>query len=290
MAESFLTGLIGSGIGASKSPSLHEREGERNGLRVVYRLIDIDDLGLDATRTPELLNEALRMGYAGLNITHPCKQVVFQGLEEVSPEAATIGAVNTVVFDGTRAIGHNTDWIGVGRALDHDLPDVAVGEVVLVGAGGAGSAVAYALLRRGVRRLTIVDADRTRAAVLAARMNRRFAGPRAVASDDLESALRHADGVINATPVGMPLHPGLPFPPELLAPHQWVLDLIYVPAETELLRTARAIGCRTMSGGAMLVFQAAEAFRLFTGTRPDAGRMLRHYQSLSTCQPDPVAA
>ncbi|GII54375.1 shikimate dehydrogenase (NADP(+)) [Planotetraspora thailandica] len=295
MAErtsSFLAGLIGAGIGASLSPPLHEREGEENGLRIVYRLIDIDDIKLDVSRTATLLTEALHMGYSGLNITHPCKQVVFDHLDELSPEAATIGAVNTVVFNGTWSVGHNTDWIGFSRALDRGVPGGRVRDVVLVGAGGAGSAVAYALLRRGVHHLTVVDVARTPAEALVSRMADHFGGSRVSIAhpDELESRLARADGVINATPIGMLAHPGLPFPSQLLTARHWVADLIYAPFETELLHHARGIGCRALGGGGMLVFQAAEAFRLFTGTQPDAERMLRHYRTLTAPESTPMAS
>ncbi|MFI0421259.1 shikimate dehydrogenase [Spongiactinospora sp. 9N601] len=290
MAEgthSVLAGLIGAGIQGSLSPALHEHEAERHGLRLVYRLIDIDELGLGPDRTPDLLAEALRMGYSGLNITHPCKQAVLDHLDELSPEAAAIGAVNTVVFDGVRgsggmrAIGHNTDWAGFARGLEHGLPGAGLGDVVLVGAGGAGAAVAYALLNLGAERLTVVDVEPRRAELLARKMDGRFGGSRVHAglTSDLAALISRADGVVNATPIGMAAHPGVPFSPRLLRSGQWVTDLIYAPAETRLLHEAAKLGCRTINGGGMLVHQAAEAFRHFTGIRADAERMLAHFLS-----------
>ena len=98
---------------------------------------------------------------------------------------------------------------------------------------------------------------------------------------DLAAALANADGLINTTPIGMAKYPGMPLSASLLRPDLWVAEIIYFPIETELLRAARALGCRTLDGGGMAVFQAAEAFRLFTGIQPDAQRMLQHFAALS---------
>ena len=275
-----LVGLIGAGIQASRSPRLHEREGEAQGLRYSYKLFDLDVLGLTADALPDLLREAERRGFSGLNITYPCKQAVLAHLDELSVDAAAIGAVNTVVFRDGRRIGHNTDWSGFALAMQRSLGDAARRRVVLVGAGGAGAAVAHALLALQTAQLVIVDVEHDRAATLAATLCARFGSGRALASDDVALALRDADGVVNATPIGMEKLPGIPLPAQLLSPALWVADVVYFPLETELLRGARARGCRTMDGGGMAVFQAAEAFRLFSGCEADAERMLQHFRSM----------
>ncbi|MER5646340.1 shikimate dehydrogenase [Streptosporangium sp. NPDC002524] len=276
---SYLTGLIGSGIGPSLSPPLHEREAAHHGLRYVYRLLDTDSLGQDVG---ELVRTARRFGYDGLNITHPCKQAVIPHLDELSEDARMLGAVNTVVFDGERAVGHNTDWTGFAESFDRGLPDAPTRRVVQLGAGGAGAAIAHALLTMGAGQVTVVDADPGRATALAARLGDRFGRERArpAAQDDLPGLLAGADGLAHATPTGMALHPGLPLPVELLHPGLWVADIVYRPLETELLKQARALGCRTLDGGGMVVFQAAHAFRLFTGRTPDSERMLAHLTDL----------
>ena len=277
---SVLAGLIGSGIQASRSPSLHEREGAEQGLRYIYKIIDIAALGLAPDALPELLTAARRFGFAGLNITHPCKQTVIPLLDTLSPDARALGAVNTVVFENGRAIGHNTDWSGFAESFRRELADVARGRVVQFGAGGAGAAVAHALLTLGVDRLTIIDTDAARAAELAAALGDRFGAGRAVAGADVADAVGAADGIVNTTPLGMVKYPGMPLAASLLHPRLWVADIVYFPLETELLRAARACGCRTMSGGGMAVFQAVGAFRLFAGVEPDAERMLRHFASM----------
>jgi len=278
--RSVLAGLIGSGIQASRSPSLHEREGAEQGLRYIYKIIDIAALGLAPDALPELLTAARRFGFAGLNITHPCKQTVIPLLDTLSPDARALGAVNTVVFENGRAIGHNTDWSGFAESFRRELADVARGRVVQFGAGGAGAAVAHALLTLGVDRLTIIDTDAARAEELAAALGDRFGAGRAVAGADVADAVGGADGIVNTTPLGMAKYPGMPLAASLLQPRLWVADIVYFPLETELLRAARACGCRTMSGGGMAVFQAVGAFRLFAGVEPDAERMLRHFAAM----------
>lgn len=282
--DSYLVGLIGSGIGPSLSPALHEREAARQGLRYLYRLIDIDPLGVRPEAVGDLLRAARDLGFDGLNITHPCKQLVIEHLDALAPQAEALGAVNTVVFDGAgRATGHNTDVTGFAASFARGLPDAPLERIVQFGAGGAGAAVAHATLTLGAGRVTVVDAMPERAAGLAAQLNRHFGDGRAdhAAPDRLAGPLTRADGIVHATPTGMAAHPGLPLPAELLHPGLWIAEVVYRPLETELLRTARALGCATLDGGGMAVFQAADAFRLFTGREPDAVRMLADITDLA---------
>ncbi len=277
---SFVVGLIGAGIEASRTPAMHEQEAAAQGLRYVYKTIDLDHLGTDAL--PELLTAAERMGFAGLNITYPCKQAVIPLLHELSDDARALNAVNTVVLKDGRRIGHNTDWSGFALGFRRDLPDAALRRVVQLGAGGAGSAVAHALLTLGAERLTVFDVDAARAEAVAGALAARFGTGRAEAGTDLADAMARADGLVNTTPVGMAKLPGMPLPAALIRSGIWVADIVYFPLETELLRTARAAGCRTLPGRGMAVFQAAEAFRLFTGITADAERMTRHFLAMGT--------
>ena len=276
-----LLGLIGAGIQASLTPALHEQEGAAQGLRTIYKLIDLERLGLGADALPELLVAAERMGFSGLNITHPCKQAVLPLLQELSPDARSLGAVNTVLLRDGRRIGHNTDCSGFAENFRRGLPDAALERVVQLGAGGAGAAVAHAILTLGAQTLTIFDVDPGRARLLATQAGQQFPKARVISGADIVTAVAAADGVINATPVGMTNHPGLPLPAALLRPALWIAEIVYFPLETELLRTARALGCRTLDGGGMAVFQAVDAFRLFTGITPDSRRMRRHFAELT---------
>mgnify|MGYP001545043930 FL=1 len=277
---SHLVGLIGSGIDGSLSPAMHEQEARQLGVNYVYRRIDLAALKLDVSALPDLLVAAERMGYNGLNITYPCKQHVIALLDELSDDARALGAVNTVLLKDGRRIGHNTDWSGFARAFKRGLPDVSLDDVVQLGAGGAGAAVAHAALTRGARAFTVFDVEQGRAAALADDLQTRFPGARVKSGGSLADAMAGATGLIHATPVGMAKLPGMPLPAELLHARMWVADVVYFPIRTALLQAAEAAGCRTLSGGGMAVYQAVDAFRLFTGLEPDAGRMFTHFESL----------
>ncbi|MBZ5737990.1 shikimate dehydrogenase [Nocardioides mangrovi] len=281
MSERYLLGLVGTGIGASLTPAMQEREGAAHGLRVQYRILDADELGLGADDLPQLLTWAERLGYDGLNITHPFKQAVIPLLDELSDDADDLGAVNTVVLRDGRRLGRNTDWSGYARALRTALPDAVRDRVVLVGAGGAGAAVGYGLLDLGAAHVAVVDTDTERAEACAIRLAKRYGDDRVSVASDLEAALADAGGVVNATPVGMHGHPGSAVPVGLLRPDLWVSDVVYFPLETELVRAARERGCRVVPGGGMAVGQAVDAFGHFTGRVADADRIAAHFRELT---------
>lgn len=282
-ARSFLAGLVGEGIGPSLTPPMHEREAHDLGRRLIYRTIDIHEQRLPPEAVGDLIRAAPHFGFDGLNITHPCKQLALQHLDVLSPEAQALGAVNTVVFDDGKAVGHNTDWSGFAGSLELGLASATRERVVLLGAGGAGSAVAHALLTTGTRELLIVDVKSGRANALAQRLAHHFpeARCRVLVPEEVGPGLESSHGLVNATPTGMAHHPGVPVPVEYLRPHLWVADIVYRPLRTELLREATHRGCVTLNGGLMAVLQAVEAFELITGLTPDRKRMQAHFTSLT---------
>jgi shikimate dehydrogenase len=273
-----LVGLIGAGIQRSLTPAMHEQEARAQGLPLHYQLIDLDAAGVGADMLPTLIDAARIMGFAGLNITYPCKQAVIPLLDSLSDEARAMGAVNTVVFERGRAIGHNTDGSGWAWGFRRTLPQANLSRVVLLGAGGAGSAIAHAVLRLGAARLVIVDREADRAMAAADSLNALYGAGRVAASADAAQALH--SGLIHATPTGMDKLPGLPLQAELLRPGLWVAEIVYFPLDTELLKAARAKGCATVDGGTMAVGQAIGAFELFTGRAADAQRVEAHFRRL----------
>jgi shikimate dehydrogenase len=281
VTEKLLCGLIGSGIQRSLTPAMQEEEARHHGLRLHDQLIDLDRTGSGADELPTLLRAARTMGFAGLNITYPCKQAILPLLDELSDEARAMGAVNTVVFSDGRLVGHNTDGSGWAWGFHRVLPDADLSRVVLLGAGGAGAAIAHAVLRLlGARQLVVNDREPDKAAELVDILNRLYGPGRAVAESDPARALEGATGLIHATPTGMDKLPGLPLPQALLRPDLWVSEIVYFPIETALLKAARALGCRSVDGGHMAVGQAVGAFRLFTGREPDPVRMDAHFRRL----------
>ena len=148
-----LLGLVGAGIQASRTPAMQEREASAHGLHCLYQLLDLDRIEGGAAALPLLLDAAERVGFAGLNITHPCKQTVLAHLSGSSEEARGVGAVNTVVFRDGGRVGHNTDWLAFRRSAERGLSGARLDRVVQLGAGGAGAATAYAVLKMGAGRL-----------------------------------------------------------------------------------------------------------------------------------------
>jgi shikimate dehydrogenase len=282
MTHAVLTGLIGRHIGASRSPWLHEQEAAAQGLSLRYTLFDFAVTGQDATHLDAQLKAAQSQGYAGLNITHPYKQSVIAYLDELSPGAGRVGAVNTVQFSGGRRVGHNTDVTGFAESMRTGLPGAKLRRILQLGAGGAGAATAQALLELGATELLINDREPGRARVLVDKLRTQFAADRTVVCDSPTEVLTTVDGVVNATPMGMADSQGSPINTTILAASQWVADVVYFPLDTAMLIGARRQGCRTLDGSGMAVFQAAAAFDIFTGLTADRVRMLKSFCAAPT--------
>jgi shikimate dehydrogenase len=280
LKRKLLVGLIGAGIQGSRSPALQEEEARHHGLRLHYQLIDLEAGGVGVEALPELMRAVRVMNFAGLNITYPCKQAVIPLLDALSEEARAIGAVNTVVREGDRLVGHNTDASGWSWGFRRALPRADLSRVVLLGAGGAGAAVGHAALGLGVAELAIFDVDPSRAAALASNLRARFGDRKVAPARDLKTAMQSATGLIHCTPTGMAGHAGIPLDAALLRLAMWVSEIVYVPLETELLKAARRAGCATADGGHMNVGQAVDGFKLFTGIEADAARMDAHFRRL----------
>ncbi len=280
--DRYLVGLIGEGIMASLTPPMHEAEAAAMGLEYEYRIFDLIELGRPAADVAVLLAEAQRSGFAAMNITHPCKQLVVGIVDELDRDAEHLGAVNLVLFDDGRLIGYNTDWMGFRDGLIAGLPEASFDRVVQVGCGGAGAATAYALLSSGTSRLDLFDVEPGRAEDLAARMRVHFPGQTVatVSRAELSDVIPLASGVVHATPLGMLHHPGIAFDLDLLRPGAWVSDVVYRPLETELLRQAAERGHPVLDGGRMAVGQAYASLQIITATAPDRDRMERHFRAL----------
>lgn len=269
-----LVGLIGGNIMKSLSPALHEDAFAAHGLRGHYHLMDMEHLS--ERRLDHILAAVKAIGFAGVNVTFPVKLAILPLLDEVSTEAQQIGAVNTVTIDGNgRTTGYNTDRSGFRRSVEEGLGRSAIAgnHVLLVGSGGAGRAVAFALMDLDAAHVSVHDADQRKAAATVADLMEHYSAARCSIATDIAKAMCGAAGVVNATPVGMLGMPGNPIPVASLRKDHFVADVIYTPIETELIRAARGKGCRVLTGGGMCVHQAADAFRLFTGLEPDTARM-----------------
>lgn len=271
------TGLIGRAIQASRSPWLHEQEARAQKLELTYELFDFTALGLDDAQLGPMLRRLAVDGFSGVNITYPFKQSVIANLDELADCATSVGAVNTVAMRSGRLIGYNTDKTGFGESLAEGLPGASLAQVLQLGAGGAGAAVANALLSLGTTRLLISDVDDTRARSLADRLCGTYGAARAAVCrvEDLESS--EVTGIVNTTPMGMAAHPEPAIDPDFISSSHWVADIVYFPLETALLKVARGKGCRTLDGSGMVVGQAARAFEIFTGRSADKARMKQSF-------------
>jgi shikimate dehydrogenase len=247
---------------------MHERAAAALGMRCLYQLIEIAGAGRDELRA--LLDGIRRLGFAGVNVTYPYKEAVVELLDELSPAARLIGAVNTVVVRNSRLVGYNTDTTGFARAARGLLAAASPGPVALLGAGGVGKAIAFALASLGVAGISIFDADHAKAEWLAAQLP---GGQARRIADSVEDALRGGVGVINATPVGMSPNQDTPVSEALLHRGLWVADAVYSPLWTPLLIAARAKGAEVMTGRELAIYQAADAFELFTGLAPSIAEM-----------------
>ena len=285
-----LIGLIGANIMGSLTPVLFADAFASAEIEGFYHLMDVDRL--PGRHLEQLLDAMKTAGFAGANITYPFKQDILALLDVVEPRAAQVGAVNTVAIapDG-RTTGYNFDQIGFRRSFEESLGRSSANNatVVQVGAGGAGRAVAFALMDLGVAVLIIHDLDGARANALKADLAAYYGTSRCRVTSDLERDIAAADGVVNATQVGMRGFPGNPVPVSALKATHWAADVIYTPIETEFIQAAAAIGARVLSGGGMCVHQAIEAFRLFTGVQPDAARLHRTFAAALTAREKGIA-
>jgi shikimate dehydrogenase len=256
-------GLIGNPLKRRHSQVMHDAAFAAAGIDARYELLELEPEAVEAA-----VNDARGPDWLGLGVTAPYKRAVASLCDEVEPDAERIGAVNNVVKtpDG-RLVGFNSDAPGFEAGAELALGRSLAGtEVVVAGAGGAAHAVVFACLRRGARKVTI--GNRTVAGALA--LAERFAdiGEEIVAvaldAPAFGTSLRSADLAVNATTVGM-VAPGMTIDVSLLPAAATVFDLVYVPAETPLLATARARGLRASNGSEMLIQQAAIAFERWTG-------------------------
>lgn len=267
------SGLIGRAILASRSPWLHEQEARAQGLSLTYELVDFDQRGLSDDALPEVIADLTARGFSGFNVTYPFKQAILPLLDSLDVSASLVGAVNTVAIRADGLTGHNTDMSGFRESFARGLPGGDLTNVLQIGAGGAGSAVAVALLALGTESLTIADLDRDKARDLARHLASIYPAARitpVAVSDVLPSQY---SGIVNATPAGMAKSPGAPIATADIRPAQWVADIVYFPLETSLLSEARSKGCPTLDGSGMAINQAALAFEIITGRTADVDRM-----------------
>ncbi|NLV72738.1 MAG: shikimate dehydrogenase [Actinobacteria bacterium] len=270
-ARTGLLGVIGHPVGHSLSPRLHNAALRSQGVDLVYLAFDVEPVQLSAA-----VSGLRALGVRGANVTVPHKEAVVAMLDQLDPMAARVGAVNTIVNDSGRLIGHNTDVHGFAAALRCLLPDGARGlRCVVAGAGGAARAVVAALIADGAARITICNRTLERAVELC-RVAQNWGPPgcAAVPQEESRTLLADADLLVNATAVGLSLDvKDFPLPVDTLHSGLVVVDVVYGTEPTALVQAARQRGARAMDGVEMLLMQAGCSYRLWTGLEPPIGVM-----------------
>jgi shikimate dehydrogenase len=253
-------GILGRPVTHSLSPVMHNAAFRHLGINAVYVAFPVTDLF-------QAVAGLRGLSIGGVSVTIPFKEEIIPLIDDLDPRAAKIGAVNTVVHRDGRLLGYNTDWLGAVTALTAKV-SLKGRHVLILGAGGASRAIAFGIVHKGGK-VTLTDIEPTRAAALA-----RDLGAEVMPLD----ALHRCDATIlvNATPVGMtPEVDGIPLNPELLGRFETVMDIVYQPLQTRLLREAAARGCATIDGLQMLIHQATAQFELWTGQEAPAEVMAR---------------
>ncbi|MFE9687553.1 shikimate dehydrogenase [Streptomyces sp. NPDC006285] len=281
--SSCLVGIMGSDTEGSLSAELYEREAHRHDLRYLCRCVDADGQAFRGKGIPELLRVCRDFGFSGLRVTPPYRHTVVPHLDELSEHAVRLGAVDLVVFtmDG-RTVGHNTDAAGRVAALARGLPGVPCARVVQMGAGAAGTAAAHALLEQKTEHLLVTDPDPGRARALVEQLNRQSPVPdwaETFPAEKLAAQLEGADGLVAALPSSGTEERDASMS-EALHKNLWIFDAHRDLADSSLLWAGRALGCQVLDAGAVLVNEAAEAFRLVTGLTPHTSHMLGDFADM----------
>ncbi len=245
-------GIIGRPVEHSLSPAMHNAAFRALGINAVYTAFPVADLKLAVAGL-----KGLNIG--GVSVTIPFKEEIIPLLDELDPQAARMGAVNTVVNREGRLVGYNSDWLGAVAALK-EKTSLKNKHFLILGAGGAARAIAFGIREEGGR-VSLTDIDQGRAAALATEFGAEALSPEALSQCP-------ATILINATPVGMaPQEHDIPIGPELLGRFELVMDIVYRPLETRLLKEARAKGCPIIDGLQMLIYQGAAQLELWTGKK-----------------------
>ena len=267
MTRALKLGLIGDNIDRSQSPRLHQLCGRLAGIDVTYDRLIPAAMGL---QFDAVFAKAQKSGFHGINITYPYKERVTGLVTIADPAVQAIGAVNTVLFTPLGPRGHNTDYSGFLRAYRSTRGDAAPKNVCLIGTGGVGKAVAFALLALEAESIVCADLDRRKAEGLAEALRATGTKTRITVSDNAANAARLADGLVNCTPLGMVNIGGTPLPRAEMGRAAWAFDAVYTPVSTQFLRDAAAAGLTVISGYELFFAQGFDAWMLFSGQEADA--------------------
>lgn len=268
-----MVGLLGNPLGHSFSPAMHNKAFETLGLNYYYLPIEVTTENL-----ADVAKGISKMNFAGFNVTIPHKLNIMKYLDEIDELAALIGAVNTVTIKDGRMKGYNTDGIGFVRSLEEETKDTVQDKnVFILGSGGASRSIAMAMAFKGAKKVYLCNRTVEKAADLAKEINSKIRDcsiSLPMVKSDMLGPLQETDIFINTTSVGMhPQEGDIPIDSNLIQEGIIVSDIIYNPLKTRLLLEAEQKGCKTVNGLGMLVYQGAEAFKLWTGLDAPVNKM-----------------
>jgi len=258
--------LFGKNISRSRSPYFHNQLAQQLNIDFTYQLNSIDSGNVDEFKSQ--VNELFSSEIGSANVTFPFKEIAIEVADKIDHSAQRIGAANTLVKHGTEITAYNTDYSGFKQAYRKIRGDKKPGNVVLIGCGGVGKAIAMALVDLDVTQLTLFDMDTAKSQQLAKQLADENISVQTATQETLQSYITEANGLVNCTPVGHYSTPGTPVPFEWLGAQDWVFDAVYTPIDTEFLLCAKQHNIETISGFELFFHQAVDAFALFTGERP----------------------
>ncbi len=256
-------GLIGLNIKASRSPSLHKMLGKLNETSVTYELQTPVDSSSEAFS--EKLDELIAESYTGTNVTFPFKQIAIERADEVNDAVLKTGASNTLCIKDGKISAFNTDYTGFIRGYLSRLGEMPAGKVLLIGAGGVGRAIGFALFELGATEVMVSDLNMASAQSLVDSINEAGYTAHYISPELIGETAKKVDGVVNCTPVGHYTTPGIPLSPECFGGQSWAFDAVYTPMDTEFLVAAHHAGLKVISGFDLFFYQALDAFEIFTG-------------------------
>lgn len=269
MKKELKLGLLGNGISKTQSKKLHELIGELYDLDATYHLMD-----LEKKENVNIFDELKRCeaeGFHGVNVTHPYKIEAFKNVELMENFPKGLTSINTVVFKD-KIIADNTDYLGFVQAYKMQFPNQKPGTVLMLGSGGVGLAIGFGLYTLGASELVIFDMNEKAAQSLVDTLNEIGFNAR-LAKDEIKTEMLNADGLINATPIGMFQYPGCAFPKDGFLNQKWSFDAVYTPVNTEFLQTCKEHNIKTISGFKLFLYQGIEAFKRFSGIDVDGEKI-----------------
>lgn len=262
-------GLIGHSIQESRAPSLHRMLGEIYGYSVTYDLIEPEDNTHEAFEAT--LKKMRAEGYVACNVTFPFKQIATHFVDDADEAVKEVGSTNTLYLGEERISATNTDFSGFIHGYRSRRGDAPAGDVLMLGAGGVGRAVAFGLTHVGAGRIYIYDISLAGAESLVESLQSMGADAVAITADDIPQIAPKVDGLVNCTPIGHKKSPGNPLAAELFGGQKWAFDAVYIPLDTEFLHSAKAAGLELVSGFDLFFFQGIDAFEFFTRDEIEPG-------------------